>query len=624
MELSRLCFASLLILGSQVLSAEVPQTELELNTQETPAPIVIEAAAEEPASQDEPAVVEVKSAETPATQVAEDPLQEPDCIEELPEAVATECEPVAPEHEDTSIHIIETQGIVLLNSDEDLLSCEELEGIQGLNVLNVNLPGDIEELEACLEPIYCGKTLGFSQIDELKKAILEYFVRHDRPFLYLFVPPQNVTAGVLQIVVRENKAGEIKVEGPYAERLRRYIHIEPGSALSQGKLTKEVNFLNRHPFRRADLIVSPGKEAHTLDLEFLVEKRNSYLITAGVDNTGIPTIGRNRFYTSFTLGQPIGPLDSVISYQYTTAYNRKRFDAHTLQFTAFLESGNTVSLYGGHSGVHVDLPFPNMKNHGWSNQGSLRYTGFSDTKRLWNRSITLGFDFKNTNNTVEFQELMPLISRTVNLTQLMGGVEFRRSDDKNNLVFEGQIYWSPAKWLPNQTNADFNSLRPGAQNHWVYIDAMCHWTKTLFYGSLFSLKTTFQLSSGNLLPSEQLGIGGYASVRGYDERQLNFDNGLIINAEFRAPSFSVFTKVRNQSIQDGLQFLGFADFGAGWDHNAIPGVISRNYLASVGPGIRYSLGEFFTGRLDWGVKLHHKPEFGGGRNEFHFGVTGNY
>jgi hemolysin activation/secretion protein len=577
MDLSKLCFVSFLIFGSQ-LSAQEGEIDLPAQT---------------------------------ASEIAPVPMNEPE-----------ECEPIV--QEDRSLHIIETKGIILLGQTEDLLPPEELEGVQGLYLKDVSLPGSVEELEALLEPIYCGKPLDFSQIDLLKQAILSYFVRHDRPFLYLFVPPQNVTAGVLQIVVRENRAGEVTVKGPYAERIRRYIHIEPGSLLSQGKLTKEVNFLNRHPFRRTDLIVAAGNEVHTLDLEFLVNKRNPYRFTAGVDNTGIATIGRSRFYASFTVGQPIGPLDAVLSYQYTTAYNRRRFDAHTLQFTAFLESGNMVSLYGGHSSVHVDLPFPTMTNHGMSNQGSLRYTGFFDSKRLWNRSATVGFDFKNTNNTVEFQELFLLISRTVNLTQVMGGIEFRRSDDRNDLLFTGNLYWSPGKWLPNQSNSAFNSLRPGAQNHWVYLDLMGHWTSTFFHGSLFSLKAQFQLSSGNLLPSEQLGVGGYASVRGYDERQLNFDSGLVINAEFRAPSFPIFTKVRTKTIQDGLQFLAFTDFGAGWDRKYLPGVISRNYLASIGPGVRYSLGEFFTGRLDWGFKLHHRPEFGGGRSELHFSATGNY
>lgn len=45
----------------------------------------------------------------------------------------------------------------------------------------------------------------------------------------------------------------------------------------------------------------------------------------------------------------------------------------------------------------------------------------------------------------------------------------------------------------------------------------------------FEARFRGQLASTNLLPSEQMGLGGYNSVRGYLERQVNVDNGLIVN-----------------------------------------------------------------------------------------------
>ncbi len=585
--------------------AEVGEPEEELLLEP---PQVVEICEPEPIPAQKPAVAEVCEPE-------EELLLEPPQVAEV-------CEPEI--EEDRSVHVVETQGIILVPNAQSLLPPEELCDIEGLYLKNVDLPGNIAQLEEELTPLYCGKPLDFSQIEKVKQAIVRYYLRNDRPFVHVVVPPQNVTAGVLQLVVQENKAGEIKVEGPYAETIRRYIQLEPGSPISQGKLTKNIDFLNRHPFRRVDVVIGPGQKQDTTDLDFIVKKRHSYFLTVGVDNTGIPTIGRNRFFASATWGKPIGPLDSVLSYQYTTAYNRKRFDAHTLQYNVFLESGNLLNFYGGHSGVHVDLPFPNMKNHGISNQFSTRYTGFLDSKRLWSRSVTVGFDWKRTNNTVEFQEQLPTISNTVNLTQLMIGCEFHRSDEQNDILFAGEAYWSPGEWLPNQSNTDFQSLRPQAQNDWIYGHLSGQWGRTLPHGFLSFLKVRAQFSSACLLPSEQLGVGGFTSVRGYDERQLNFDTGMLLNWEIRAPAFAVLTKVRGKAIKDGLQFLAFLDAGGGYDRHGIPGVISRNWLMSVGPGVRYTLSEFLTGRLDWGIKLHHKPEFGGGRNEFHFGVTGNY
>src|SRR4029453_2238813 len=68
-----------------------------------------------------------------------------------------------------------------------------------------------------------------------------------------------------------------------------------------------------------------------------------------------------------------------------------------------------------------------------------------------------------------------------------------------------------------------------------------------------------QLTTEPLLPLEQIAIGGRFSVRGYREKQLVRDNGLIASLESRIPL------VRNTPWADYVQVVPFVDFGRGWN-----------------------------------------------------------
>jgi hemolysin activation/secretion protein len=115
-----------------------------------------------------------------------------------------------------------------------------------------------------------------------------------------------------------------------------------------------------------------------------------------------------------------------------------------------------------------------------------------------------------------------------------------------------------------------------------------------------------QLSDSSLLASEQFGLGGYNTVRGYRERVVNGDNALCINTEIRTPSFPVFKRLLKTS--DLLYFLVFFDYGHAWDHKKIPGFPLQQTLMGIGPGFRYRISSYFTSRFDIGIPLHNIEE----------------
>jgi hemolysin activation/secretion protein len=213
----------------------------------------------------------------------------------------------------------------------------------------------------------------------------------------------------------------------------------------------------------------------------------------------------------------------------------------------------------------------------------------------------------------------------VNLTQFMLG--YKRNQEWKNfrIDFDAELFYAPGPMVGNESNADYNELRPNAKNQYIYAKAALRYFQNLPMSFTMTAWIRGQLSSQNLLPSEQFGIGGYDTVRGYDERQLSMDTAFVGNLEFRTPAISMITMLRNCPAKDALQFLGFIDYGYGKNHNLFEGEPLSAYLLSIGPGVRYTFDPYLAIRADYGVKLHHlayADDFEAG--ELHFSVTASY
>ena len=122
------------------------------------------------------------------------------------------------------------------------------------------------------------------------------------------------------------------------------------------------------------------------------------------------------------------------------------------------------------------------------------------------------------------------------------------------------------------------------------------WVKDVSPGAQWVVRGEVQFADRNLLPSEQLGIGGQSSVRGYRQDALLTDAGLFASAEFRFPLY------RKAGSQWLVQAAPFVDVGTGWNLGDNPDPTTRT-LASVGLGFRVQGGDRFSARLDWGVPL---------------------
>lgn len=529
--------------------------------------------------------------------------------------------------ESDSSSCLSIKGLVLLSEEKDLIQDTEiLEEIQGLLVLGLKLPGCVSDFQQEVFASEQGKELDVSTIEEITQKIYQYYFEQNKPFINVSVPSQPIDQGVLQFVVQDSQLSHVSMQGNQwtsTDRIKKNLGLDLDQPIDNKKIIKGLNFLNRNPFRRMDVVFEPGRRKNTTDITVLTEERRPYRFYAGVDNTGVRFTHLSRMFAGFNIGN-VFTQDDVLTGQYTASYHVSTFQAGTLQYTAPLPWQHLITVYGGYASVHAKIPYPSRTNHGQSYQGSFRYIfPFGESERL-EQEFRFGFDFKATNNTVLFTELFPVYSNLVNLTQFVLGYELNLYRSFVNTNVSANFYCSPVAMLPHQTNTEFSNLRPGAKNQWVYVNASISQVYQLPKSFSVFLALQGQLSSQTLLPSEQLGIGGHNTVRGYDEREYNVDSGLIFNFEARSPAVSWITKIRDKKIKDAFQFLCFFDLGYGKDYTIIPGIPAKDYLIGAGPGFRYTLDPYLTARLDWGIRLHNQAILPGSWNLLHFSLICSY
>lgn len=529
------------------------------------------------------------------------------------------------------------KGIVLYQEGDTPVSLKD----HGIQMSDVKVPGGEKGLVAALQT-YLGTELTKETLQEIKQTIYKYFRKKGHPLILVAVPTQSFD-GLLKLRVTESQLGDIQVKGNKhfsSSRLKKYIKIKSGGDINELLLVKNLNLINRNPFRHADILYSPGTHPNTTDIILRVNDRSPYRVYAGADNSGVKTTGKTRLFTGFNWGNAL-LLDHIFAYQYTTSTDFRKFQAHTGQYLAPLFWGDVLNIFGGYSTVHAELETfklgtssgetktKTMRSHGFFGQASLRYMIPFLLDRYLLHDVVVGCDFKRTNNTVEFSDDLPTYGKTVNLTQLVLGYMGNYDRDTFRIDFQSNLYFSPGKWISDQSNEDYQSLIPKAKNHWVYWNGEIIYLQKLPKSASIRLKGVGQISSANLLPSEMLGLGGYDTVRGYDQRAANKDNGMILSMEVRSPPLSVWSKLNNVA-KDAFQVVAFLDYGYGRNQftyankTSAPSEPKNVWLMGVGPGFRYTWDPYFTARLDWGFKLHKGPVIGTSRNAVHFSLTASY
>src|SRR3546814_12068299 len=100
---------------------------------------------------------------------------------------------------------------------------------------------------------------------------------------------------------------------------------------------------------------------------------------------------------------------------------------------------------------------------------------------------------------------------------------------------------SPGDISDRNTDAAFQAQRAGARARYTYLNAGLNRHTRLPGDFTWVFDLRGQVTSTNLLGSEQLAMGGAGSLRGFDEGPVYVDEGFVLRNALRHPPMAVLT-----------------------------------------------------------------------------------
>jgi hemolysin activation/secretion protein len=513
-------------------------------------------------------------------------------------------------------------GVIIVKTSAEIQEAG-VSGVTGLVVREIPFL-DRPEFRQMVQKQFLGRQLTENSIRDLQDAII-YFCRDRGKLLVdVILPEQSIEEGVLQLWFLEGKVGKITVKNPgkkwFSDKfILRQVHLQPADSLDANRFNQDLNWLNNNPFRQVDVALKQGEKLGLTDVELGVEDRFPVRPYFGYEDTGTRYTGPDRLLTGFNWGNAFG-LDHQFNYQYSTDINFDLMRAHSASYIAPLPWRHTLIVYGSYVDDKAEFPGGTTADgHSW--QASARYSIPLPDLKKYRHEVSAGFDFKQSNNNLLSGGTNVLQNSDTDIAQFALTYSGALPDRLGKTAFGAELYYSPGGLTPNNDNTDFNNLRTDARAEYFYARFNASRITRLPYDFSWVLSGWGQLTGQRLLPSEELALGGYNTVRGYDERVVLGDNGWIINCELRTPAILLGNILGIRGGRDELQFLGFVDSGSVSvvDHIAADGDKTFYVLCSAGAGLRYTISRNLSLRFDYGFPLTEKAlnEF---KSRAHVGV----
>lgn len=488
-----------------------------------------------------------------------------------------------------------------------------------------------------LQP-FLGQPLTLGALARIEAVIVDYYRAHHRPFVNVAVPPQDVSNGTVRVVVTEYRVGKIRVlkNRWFAARLvRGDVRLNPGDTIDAARLEADLAWLNQNPFLTVDAITRPGIQPGQTDIDLTVHDKFPASVYAGYSDDGSPGASLYQWKFGALWGNAFGS-GQQLAYQFTASPDfftgraarpdgsrGASFLAHALTATIQLPWRNTLQLIGSYEVDHPNIG-PDFARTGYASQLSVRYVIPLPPARRLSQQLSLGYDYKATNNNLDFGGVV-VSDQSTEIDQFPITYQASLGDAWGHTSLADTLVLSPGGLSGRNSDAAF---QPGvnqagvafARARYAY-DRLDLERDTILPGRFtWIAKASAQVASANLMPSEQLNIGGMETVRGYTEEVTGGSEGVLLSTELRAPAFSLLFREGASDRRDALQPDVFFDYGRVFNVRDIPGAPPAVALSSVGLGARYAIGAHVNLRVEYGVPLGSAPGLRRGRAFANFSI----
>ncbi len=496
--------------------------------------------------------------------------------------------------------------LVIAESESSAASAV-VDGADAQSVFVLNLPllanRDFEQLMRT----YIGQPITNDLLNALANSIAQYARSKDRLIVKVQPPSQDISAGVFRLSVVLGRYNDLQFKGNKwfsSKLLQEKLGIKAGDEVRLSVLEDAVSWANANPFRQVKVLVNdladqPGKA----DLIVGVEERIPLRLTLSFDDSGSAIIGNRRYTGALQFGNLWG-VDHQGSYQYSTTDHQSLFQSHAIDYRIPLRWRHFVQFNAGYLTVKPTFGAGGAFTQTGKNiVSSVRYTvpirgGDSPIE------FSTGIDFKQGNNSLAYGGLT-LISNTTDTFQISSSISMVRRDQRGAWLLAANIDLSPGNVNSRNTDAAFGQSRLNARARYATTTFSAQRVVNLDRAWTFFSRAVAKAATANVPGSEQLSIGGSATVRGFDERIYSGDQGFVFSNDLQSPPWrSALPFLKNRPPLE-TRFIAFYDAAQVFYLHRDPSDPKFSPLASTGVGIRMSLPANFNLTADYGWQITH-------------------
>lgn len=382
---------------------------------------------------------------------------------------------------------------------------------------------------------YINQCLSLDRINQLVRAISEWYVQRGYITSRAFLTEQNLSHGTLNITVLEGKLEAIHLQGASARQLNMAFPTRAGRILNLRDIEQGMEQINRLRTTPVQIEIIPSTQPGYSIVNLTSTPEFPLTLGLNMDNSGQRSTGIGQLSASLVGNDLLGVADrwfvsggrssafsdwrdaqnfqagvsvpygyGLLDYSYSWSNYHSRFNANSFDWYSNGDnisnrlSGSWVLFRNGQIKTGVQLGLNHYVSHNWLNETLLQ----SSSRKL--TSLQIGF-----NHTQKIAggvaTLNPMLSR--GMPWFDAESDKGKSDDFPKAEFR--------KW-----SVSSSYQRPVTQKMWWLSSFYAQWSPDRLYGS------------------ERLTIGGENSVRGYKEQYLSGDVGGYLRNEL---NYSLFT-----------------------------------------------------------------------------------
>ena len=461
-----------------------------------------------------------------------------------------------------------------------------------------------EELAKVTEK-FTGEEITFAELLQVADEITKLYLDAGYVTSGAYIPANQTfkkEGSVVTIKVVEGGLESIRVSGTKrlnSSYVRSRLAIATGEPLNQNKLLEALQLLQLNPLINnisADL--ATGTDPGTSVLEVKVTEAKTRTAQIQLDNNRAPSVGSFQRQIQLNEANLLGLGDGLnIGYS-----NTDGSDIWNASYTLPVNPRNgTIQFnYSNSSTEVIEEPFDILEIKGDSQEYGITYR--QPVIQTPTKELAFGIAASRRESDIGFLEAiagerLPYPSPGADEDGETKVTAVRLFQDwtqrSNRQVIAARSQFSVGV---NAFDATVNDDAPDSQ--FLSWRGQAQWVRLLAPETLLLVRGDIQLADRALLPSEQIGIGGQSTVRGYRQDSLLADNGFLASAEIRYPILRV------PQINGLLSVTPFIDFGTAWNSSQAGRTpLGNNTIASTGLGLLWQQNNRLTARFDWGIPL---------------------